>query len=431
MGLFKRFKKKKVEESNVGQDFLDMAYAMKKIKQKEDNDQYNDSISKKGLVGKDQVLKTSDDEVSMELDTYEVDLHSKKDRERYIRGYCDQIIEAAKQNEEAKLEYQAVTSYLTDIQKIDRIEGEDRENILDISRNLVTLSRERHIYQSKKDIKLSEKQYKYYEKNEATLPQDIKKLEEYESYNSKIKSDMHHLEGEKSVLKHQKKEFIATQRYLKKLAIITTILVLTMFVLFYVLDTVAEKDMRLPYLIMIGLAALSGAYIFFESRRNAYNVKLAQIKLNKAISLMNTVKIKYVNSTNCIDYACKKYNVNSALELRFQWEQYCKSKQLQQELVRNTDRIHEFNAKLIELLKQYEVCDSEIWTYQAAALIDDKEMVEIRHRLNQRRQKIRERIEYNTDIKEKGFAQLSSLIDKIEEARQEVAKVLEEYHINV
>ena len=58
-------------------------------------------------------------------------------------------------------------------------------------------------------------------------------------------------------------------------------------------------------------------------------------------------------------------------------------------------------------------------------------MVEIRHRLNLRRQKIRERIEYNTEIKEKGFTQLSDLVEKIPEAKQEVAKVLEEYHIGV
>lgn len=432
MGLLSIFKrKKKQEEKNAGQEFLEMAYAMKKLRQTEDGEE-SGTVTKSNSI-KDKKADSGEDNliISTEIENYEVDLNSKPDRERYIKGHCEQIIEASRQNEEAKLEYQAVTSYLTDIQKIDRIEGEDRDSITEFARNIVTLSRERHEYQSKKDVKLSEKQYKFYEKNESKLPDDIKKLEEYESYNAKIKNDMRHLEGEKSVQKHKKKEFASAQRYLKKIAITTSILVFTMFALFYVLDSVAGKDMQLPYLLTVALAGISGLYIFLEGRRNAYNLKLAQIKLNKAITLLNTVKIKYVNSTNCIDYVCKKYNVNSALELRYQWEQYCKAKKVQQDLIRNTEKMGEFGAKLMDVLRQYEISDLEIWTYQAAALIDQKEMVEIRHRLNIRRQKIRERIEYNTDVKQRGFAKLTSLVEAIPEAKQEVAKVLEEYHINV
>ncbi|WP_167954998.1 hypothetical protein [Anaerosporobacter faecicola] len=425
MGLLSRFRKKKIqEEKDAGQEFLEMAYAMKKISQERQKKQ----VAKKNATDPE----VEDDKIiSTEIENYDVDFHSKADRERYIRGYCEQIIEASRQNEEAKLEYQAVTSYLTDIQKIDRIEGEEKESLVDAARNVVTLTRERHEYQDKKEIKLAEKQYKYFEKNEAQLPEDIKKLDEYESYNSKIKNDMRHLEGEKSVLRHQKKEYAASQRYLKKIAITTSILVFTMVVLFYVLDTVAGRNMQLPYLLTIALAGISGLYIFLEGRKNAYNLKLTQIKLNKAITLLNTVKIKYVNSTNCIDYACRKYNVNSAMELRFQWEQYSKAKKLQQELVRNTEKMNEHNKKMLEILKNHEISDLDIWTYQAGALIDGKEMVEIRHRLNGRRQKIRERIEYNTNIREKGFAKLTDLVEKIPEAKQEVAKVLEENHITV
>ncbi|WP_455715008.1 hypothetical protein [Anaerosporobacter sp.] len=428
MGLLSIFKKKKIQEKkDVGQEFLEMAYAMKKINQSRLEDESNSKFDNADKNSN----KNEEVSLSMEMETYDVDLNSKSDRERCIRGYCEQIIEASRQNEEAKLEYQAITSYLTDIQKIDRIEGEEREELIDIARNLVTLSRERREYQSKREIKLSDKQYQYYEKNETKLPEDIKKLEEYEAYNTKIKNDMHHLEGEKSVLKHQKKEYAASQRYLKKIAIITSILVMTMFALFYVLDSIADKDMQLPYLLTVALAGVSGLYIFLEGRKNAYNLKLTQIKLNKAVTLLNTVKIKYVNNTNCIDYACKKYNVNSALELRYQWEQYCKAKKMQLELVRNTEKINDFNTKLIEQLRKYDVSDLDIWTYQAAAIIDSREMVEIRHRLNIRRQKIRERIEFNTGIKEKGFAQLTDLVEKIPEAKQEVANVLEEYHISL
>ncbi|HEX3076710.1 MAG TPA: hypothetical protein VHQ24_07605, partial [Lachnospiraceae bacterium] len=81
--------------------------------------------------------------------------------------------------------------------------------------------------------------------------------------------------------------------------------------------------------------------------------------------------------------------------------------------------------------QKYEVNDPDIWTYQAAAIFDSKEKVEIRHRLNVRRQKLRERIEYNTDIKEKGFAELEKLVEKVPDAKGEVANVLLEYKISI
>jgi hypothetical protein len=47
------------------------------------------------------------------------------------------------------------------------------------------------------------------------------------------------------------------------------------------------------------------------------------------------------------------------------------------------------------------VKDAEVWLVQTYAILDNREMVEIRHDLNQRRQKLRERIEYNTETKER------------------------------
>jgi hypothetical protein len=410
MGLFKKRIKDQAEQ-NVGEEFLKMAYEMKKMNS--------------------DVEKDPDEAVSTEIESLEIDYSSKTDRLRFIKSYCEQIIEASKNNEEAKIEYQAVTSYLTDIQRIDVIDGKDQEELYDAARNIVTLSRERTDYQNRKDIRITDSQMKYFEKNESQILEDIKNLKEYEAYNSKVKNDMRHLEGEKGVLRHQLKEFVAGQKYLKNISIITVILVVTMFALFYVIDTVMDRDMQIPYLLTVALAGISSLYIMLEGRKNTYNTKLTQIKLNRAITLLNTVKIKYVNSANCVDYAYRKHAVNSALELQYQWEQYCKAKTLQKELLRNTENTRGYQITLTDILQKYEVNDPDIWTYQAAAIFDSKEKVEIRHRLNVRRQKLRERIEYNTDIKEKGFAELEKLVEKVPDAKGEVANVLLEYKISI
>ena len=48
-----------------------------------------------------------------------------------------------------------------------------------------------------------------------------------------------------------------------------------------------------------------------------------------------------------------------------------------------------FNDKLINLLKGYHLYDAKIWIYQAHALVEKKEMVEVNHELIVRRQKLR------------------------------------------
>jgi len=44
-----------------------------------------------------------------------------EDIQDYIEQVCDDVIEEQRKQEESKAEYEIVTSYLTDIQKIDRM----------------------------------------------------------------------------------------------------------------------------------------------------------------------------------------------------------------------------------------------------------------------------------------------------------------------
>lgn len=48
---------------------------------------------------------------------YTIRLNSNSDRLGFIKENCEIIAESYRQIEESKIEYQAVTSYLTDIQK--------------------------------------------------------------------------------------------------------------------------------------------------------------------------------------------------------------------------------------------------------------------------------------------------------------------------
>ena len=89
--------------------------------------------------------------------------------------------------------------------------------------------------------------------------------------------------------------------------------------------------------------------------------------------------------------------------------------------------MHRCNEDLTELLKKHEVADPEIWLSQTLGLLDKREMVEIRHELNQRRQKLRERIAYNTDLKQSLLAQVDGLIQENPGMREELLEIVQKF----
>ena len=69
--------------------------------------------------------------------------------------------------------------------------------------------------------------------------------------------------------------------------------------------------------------------------------------------------------------------------------------------------------------------DTEVWLVQTYAILDDREMVEIRHDLNQRRQKLREQIKYNTDTKEDYEQHIRKVVEESEFGREILKEVLD------
>ena len=346
----------------------------------------------------------------------------------FITDNCDQILESSKQLEELKIEYQAVTSYLNDIQKLEQIPSEEREYLNDTARKIITFTRERAKYQNK-TRKITDAQYKHIARYEDILPQELKKMKNNEAYNNTIKTDMKYLEGEKGALLYQKEEILNRHTYLKKIAVITCILVFSLFLLFVILQNVTKANMQIPFLMTITMALVSAVYIFINSGVNRNDMKLTERKLNKAINLLNKVKIKYINNTNELDYSYQKYMVNSYAELWFLWEQYLKAKEEEKIYEKNTKQLEFYNRELVKELRSYDLKDPDIWVYQAAAVIDSKEMVEVRHRLNVRRQKLRERIEYNNKLKEKSIEEITGFVNQRPANREEVTRKLKDYGI--
>ena len=258
------------------------------------------------------------------------------DRKRYVQECCESIAEIDHQIEETKQEYERVTSRLTDIQRIDRIENGERARMLEICKRIMRLTQERNQFKNR-SLTITDAQIRRLDRYEDTLDVEVRKMYDAETYQRAIESDLKHLEQEKKKLHREQREIVERQNALKGMAKVLILLILSLFVLFAVIYYALLIDMTYPYLGTILLAAISSAIIFMESLRNRQGNVLVGRKINKAISLLNRVKIKYINNRNMIDYNCEKFQVKNAADFEKQWIDYRRAKEYERKFQENTE----------------------------------------------------------------------------------------------
>jgi hypothetical protein len=204
-----------------------------------------------------------------------------------------------------------------------------------------------------------------------------------------------------------------------------------LFVIFAVLSEYSEMSFTMPFLLTVLMGMATALYIFMEARKNNRGIRLVQMKQNRQIMLMNKVKIKSVNNRNYLEYTYSKYMVMNFEELKNYWEEYVKVKDESRRYQSNTELLEFYNKELIHELKKFGITDSEIWIYQPNAILDNKEMVEVRHRLNVRRQKLRERIDLNTKLKEEAMTAIGKTVKTYPECEEETGRLLRRYRIQI
>ncbi len=322
-----------------------------------------------------------------------------EERAGFVKNCCDLINEAKRQRFEAKKEYEVVTSYLADIQKIDLLPERAKKSIDDMARKLLALEQERRKMQ-KITPKITMAQRLALEPYEDTILDEIRKMEEQENYLQVINSDIRHLESEKTSLDFELQEVMERDELGKKMLKIAGAFIIVFLIFLFIVQETTTKNVQLPFVFTIAFGIIVIAYFYFSNRKNQYDLKVAELKMNRAIMLLNKVKIKYVNCTNLLDYLYEKFHVNNAQELHYHWQEYMRIVEEERRFKKTAESIDFYTEEIIRELKLNGVSDASVWGYQIEALVDPKEMVEVRHRLNVRRQKLRQRIDYNNNQEE-------------------------------
>lgn len=343
--------------------------------------------------------------------------------EQYVVEHLEQMLELSKEIEDEKSEYRMVTSYLNDIQTLENLPEDEQKKIQDIAMNVVQLNAARTEFLNSAK-KLSDAQFAQFEQMEDEIPTAIKRLSANEAYRDTLQKDMKYLEREKSewVLR---KEYLAHQvSRFKYLLYIMVGVAATAAVILGLLQFVFELDMFYGWLAWIFVTAVVICAIYLRMQSDREEIAAAERCQNRAIILQNKVKIKYVNIANAVEYACEKYHVNSASELNDQWEYYLEAVREREKYERTNEDLDYFKGRLVRELSKYKFYDAQVWVVQALALVDSKEMVEVKHGLISRRQKLRERIEYNMQIVGEQEAEAKQLLDKVGDMRPQVEKIL-------
>lgn len=344
--------------------------------------------------------------------------------ENQIVDNCEQMIEEAKVLEDKKAEYKVVTAYLNDIQLLEDLSDEELAEIREAAENVVSLGNSRAEFM-KSEKRLTDAQYLQMEQNEADMPDAIKRLQSSEDYQAAVERDMRYLETEKTKWMYNSNGLREEQESLRKLSIGVFSAVVIIFGILLVLQSIFEVDTQLIWMLVIFAAAVSGFFIYKRHKDNEEEIKKSDVNRNYTINLLNKMKIKYVNATNAVDYACEKFHVRNSYELNKIWEAYLDAAKEQEMFLQINEDLEFYNAKLIKALRHYRLYDVRIWLDQAQALIDKREMVEVKHELVERRQKLRNEIEAQTrDLKQKRKKTERLLAEENPVNREEITEIL-------
>lgn len=347
-----------------------------------------------------------------------------------LQENCEQIVESQRQNDNAKIEYQAVTEYLSDVQKIERMEPGEKELLKDAAKRVITLTKEREVYQSR-EVHTTDSCFRAIRNYDGSLMEELKKMRQSEEYNQLLKNDMRQLEAEKAALKYENRELYGKQAELKKIAVATVAIVVSLFALFFVLGEGLERSMAVPYLMTVAMAAAVAGYVFWEAYRNRYDHVLNGKKINRAIELLNKVKVKYINNTSALEYNCSKLGVQNSMELEYLIKEYTKAKEQERAYQSNTDRLSHYRQKILDILQVHQIKDVEIWLYQVSALVKSEEFEEVRTNLEERRKRLTERMDYNLQVKDNCFNNMHQILEEKPDLKVDLLEMLEKYHIRV
>ena len=338
----------------------------------------------------------------------ELNLSDAAQAKKYVVDLCKQMIQASKDMEDSKSEYQLVTNYLTDIQILENLTDAERKPILECATQVAKLEKQRTDFLKTKR-RLTDTQFAQMQEEEENLPGVIRRLKANEADLDAIKRNMAYLEGKKLEWSMQRSDSAKVQKVTRTAACYLLAVFITLFA-------------------FVGFVTVgAGAFILIRYQDSTREIRQADVNRNQAITLENRVKIRYVNTKNAVDFICEKYHVRNAKELEFLYGQYQEEAREKETFRKTSDDLDYYTQNLLQYLTRLRMYDTRVWLTHANALVDSREMVELKHELLTRRQKLRARMEYSVgsihEMKGEALKNMSKLGNNAYQLEQIIRKI--------
>ncbi len=361
----------------------------------------------------------------------EVDFDNREVREAYVRNCLEKMADASKELENLTFEYDTVTSYLKDMEEIEALPEEEAEELRNCAKKVELLQDSRDDYIGRKR-RMSDDRFQQIGRMLGEIEDGCTKIKEAEAYHELVKKDLSRLEGEKHAYLYRKNELIGTIADTKGMAVISVTALGLCMILLLILQFVLEMDTKAGYLITAGVAALAITLIYVKHTEAKRELKRVELTMNKIILLQNKVKIRYVNNKNLLDYLYLKYDVASGEELDKLWKLYFQEKEEREKYKRAELELDYNQQLLLRILRRYQIKDPAVWLHQTEAILDHKEMVEIRHGLIIRRQSLRRRMDYNKEVVAGGSQkEIKQLVQQYPKYAKEILQTVEKFEKNM
>jgi hypothetical protein len=258
---------------------------------------------------------------------------------------CNKLSCAYKENEKLITEYDNITNIYTSIQQIDELNKKQLIEFENYADTYVETKTDKSEFIDK--IKSTRNDFEYLDEYKENIDEIISNIKNVEEKQRIVKNDINYLEGEKGDLLYNKER-------LKKAKKMVTILMISLLIIFSISALILgiifikkDIDIFIPSVIMIVIIAFFGLWIYIFRRYVIHEIKKNNILSQRAVELLNKIKIKYVNNKQFLDYEYKKYKVKSGDMLQDRWNMYKQNKE-------HKHRIHKMSSNIIILEQDIE-----------------------------------------------------------------------------
>lgn len=355
-----------------------------------------------------------------------VNFSDREQRIQYVTGCLEQAADASKEINLLNGEYSLVTAYLTDIEEIEALPEEERESLNGIAKRMLTFTKERERYQDKKN-RMKDSDYYRLKQQESEVQEGIEKLKECEKYGELVKQDMKRLDRERNAFTYRKAELENMLNNFRGMVVIFLTALAACVVLLLILQFGFDMSTQIGYVIAVGAAGVAITVLWAKYTDAEREKRKVERAVNKLILLQNKVKIRYVNNSNLMEYLCIKYSTDSAATLEKQWQQYQQEKEERKEYAEAEAKLDYYQKQLVTRMANYHITDPDRWMNQPEALLDPREMVEIRHELILRRQALRKQMDYNKEIAESSRKEIMDIVERHPAYASEILAMVDRY----